>query len=48
MTVPIFVTYTVSLSVSDPSFLTYMEDTWEDEEEDVISYWITVRKRRRY
>jgi hypothetical protein len=48
MTVPNFVTYTVRLRISDASFVTYMEDMWEDEEEDVISYWINIRKRRRY
>jgi len=48
MTVSNFVTYMIRLRVSDPSFMICMEDIREDEKEDVISYWMTVRKRRRY
>jgi len=42
------VIYTVRLRLSDPSFVTYVEDVWKDEEEDVISYWMNVEKRRKY
>jgi hypothetical protein len=43
-----FVTDTVRLRISVSNFVTYIDDIREDEKEDVSSYWMTLRKRRRY